>query len=376
MNTTQTTSGSSIFKEALGVQAAKDARKAHKINDSEGFRDHSILALQKPASIINMLGTLTVKVIEVGSFFKWFADKHFIVPLSSAVSGLGIVLCISEIALEALRLKRVTAFQMQFINSPPPNMNHEKEIKQWAKKTLKIAEHLHKKTPTQGFDEIAKSCQNLLSAINKENSWVELAQTLEGQVLSKDLNTLNHLIGSLDPKEKEKLYRRLGMSFVDQALKNLTKLTNQLNNKIDESNKPTGDRGLEIEAENIASSLTNPENREILDKAKEELKLMNIQIQKRQLIHTVGLIGNFLLGIGLVLSFANPLVALPFIFLGVSISLIRFILWTGFAESKEWRCELGTWAKNTVSEIKENLWTFLKMSSDPVEEQQLLIQLR
>ncbi|MDP1608773.1 MAG: hypothetical protein Q8L98_05620 [Chlamydiales bacterium] len=376
MNKTNVNPNPSLFKELVGAEAVNSARKARKIDDHEGLRDHSILALQKPASIINMLGTLTVKVIEVGSFFKWFGDKHFIVPLSSAVSGLGIALCISEIALETLALKRVTAFQAQFINSPAPNVDHEKEIRQWAKKTQNIAEHLDKKTPTHGFDEIAKSCKNLLLAIDHEDSWLELAQTLEGQVLSKDLNTLNNLIGSLDEKGKERLYRRLGMNFVDQALGNLASLTNLLNNKIDESNKPTGDQGLEMDAENITSTLTNPENKTILDKAKEELRIMNIQIQKRQLIHTIGLIGNFILGMGLVLSFVNPLIALPFIFLGVLISFIRFILWTGFAESKEWKCELGTWAKNTVSEIKETLWSLLKMSSEAVGERQLLIELR
>jgi len=93
-----------------------ECKKAHENGDNTALVEHRVALFQIPTSAINTLGVLTVKIVEIGSYFKWFADTSFILPLSQAVAGVGGILCITELALEIRGLKRTFEFSSQFDN--------------------------------------------------------------------------------------------------------------------------------------------------------------------------------------------------------------------------------------------------------------------
>jgi hypothetical protein len=396
--------------------AWREAWNAEKKGDKEGFFDQLSIAVQKPASAFNALTGLGVKIIEAGSFLHWFGDKTFIVPLSKAVSGLGIILCISEIFLETISLKRSLAFGSQFINSPAPEINvnsdkvtqeeNSKKMIKWARKTQLIINQLQSKNPEDRLDEIQGKFEELITAIDKTHDTIELVKEINQKILTRDLNKLNDQItlALANPAEKAKLQRRLGVLFFNATTTVLNQVMPEINKKIDTQGKLLPDTGLiEDDEGNVLSEKTHqkpPPNRGLLlgkdetislidtskkmipdrgltigekgnisstelegltntlEKAQKTLKKMHIQLKKRQTAYKIGILGATILlgGLAVGITFTVcPLIPIALVLIGTLLGIARFLYWAAYAESDGWENDLGNWAESKVVQIQEHI---------------------
>ena len=332
-------------------------------------RDAKITLVQKPTSFISAVGSLVVKAFEIGSYYNWFSGYSFVVPLSQAVAGLGIVLCVGDIFVNTLRLVRNHRFASEFVYSRAPNLEETSrsysDVIRWARKIdgralriLKNASGASKKS----LNHVHQLSQELLQECKKgEKDWKQIAariDALSAAAVATDFRHLKEEYLDGSSEKQQKLLSRLGLKFVQTTENSLNQLIESLDQmtKIDAQGKPRPN-GFDSELEGEKTLPQEEEQRavEVLAQAKQLLELMEIQISKKDIMCVLGIGGAFLLLIAmiLVICITNPWIPAAFLVGGVIVGLVRLFFWMGYGNSQGWECEIDRWFKHQAELWKE-----------------------
>lgn len=331
----------------------------HRMGDKEGVRDHSVLLLQKPISAINTLGNLFLLIKEALPFFK--ASASYVLPLSQTVGGLGLFLSATQFYLEVTTLRRVFAFESRFLlSSSAPKNEDPGDIKKWAEKIKLIAQDLKKRSEEYPDEYPAEDQDALQKIIRQAQALIDLSpdtillnthkELLVCLVQKRDIQTLQHYIDqTTDEAQLERLYRRLGVNFVEEAKEKVANSLKEL--KTIEANKRveiTEGKALDQDQRELATKTSKA--------AQSILNSMSIQLLKRKIASSLGSTGAILVFAGIMLSLLGlPWIGLPLLIVGSVLGVGRFLFWVSFSESKDWKPELGAWVRVHVEAIQKAL---------------------
>ncbi len=374
-----------LLPSVLGIFDANVSGDMDKFKASvseEQQRDIGAVLARKPISVLNALGSFAVKFCELGSYCHWFGDRRFIVPLNAAVSGLGIVLCVAELVVGAVGLKRAHEFRSHFVYTPPPkNLEDAQQVMVWAAKVDRQAQKILKADPqNHAMAQIQKDCRALIGRCQRgqDLGQVEMqafVYKLTQEMIHADLQYLDKVYLSADPAQREKLLARLGVGFVESAEKQLKGLLEELDQAVglDSVGRPLQNTGMmtESEQQEIGGDVDMDRLADSLERAGQFLELMHIQVDKKSIGHAIAMVGATIILAGLILGFTVLCpwwIPVLLLLVGSIIGVGHFFYWAAYGNSEGWNPELGKWFEDQKVQILKTLHVVQKVLGDILKE--------
>lgn len=317
------------FVELFDVpQHVQILREGH----DEARRDAGVSLLQKPLSVLNSLGTMIVKIFELGSYCNWFGTYRFIVPLNAALGGLGIFLCVAELGVGALGLKRAHNFRSQFVHDKPPEQLEDlAKVAKWAAKVERRAQKILRDNPEREAEMhgiIAKTYE-VRQVCSARGDVTLRVEQLAQKTLHADLTHLNEVYLTASPEQKEKLLSRLGVGFVENAEQTLKEILFELQGAMD--------------AQSVGKPVPVLEQ---MQEAERFLGLMHDELDKKSVGHTIAMVSAGLILTGLIIGFTAVCpwwIPVALLLLGSAVSIGHLVYWAGYGNNEGWNFDTSKW---------------------------------
>jgi hypothetical protein len=316
-------------------KAAVAMIKAEKVRDNEGMIENGIRVVAAPFSLANSAASLIWYIAKIGLYYKLISESftHALAPFSFYIAGLGFVMCAIEGVLESLGLHQTKQFYLEnypqeieslkkLLNGPDPEkFSHEVE------KIIKSAT-----LPFPVKEEIEALLQK----------HVDFPQIEEKIYLARLKQLHNsYFRGSDLTAKKNELIRRVHPWLADEIERALPGTIQKLQSS-DPSKKSEGK-----------------------EKAEEIFHHIQVQSQKKILIHSIGLAVVITTTVGLILGCLAVPFFIPLIVLmaGAVLALARYYLNAGFMDSKGWEFKV----ENCIPSILKTIYRKI-IESEKIEK--------
>ncbi len=367
-----------------GVKAMLAAEKVH---DNEGLVENGIRVAGAPLSFLNSASSLILYIAKAGLYFKLISETftNALVPFSFSISGLGFIMCAIEGVLESLGLHQTKQFYLEnypqeieflkkIINDPDPTSRQQKysyevgKIIKSATLPLPVKEEIEALLQKQA-DFIPDSAINLDfmprifsydKAWSSKPSSCQLARA-NAQSDGKRREQKIQVYGRVWYTQiEEKIYlarlEQLHNTYFNGNPGDLTAKKNELIRRVHPWLADAIEQALPTTIKNLQGpdSLKRAEGKQ---KAEEIFHHIQLQSQKKILVHSIGLAAVITTTIGLILGcFAVPFF-IPFIVLlaGAVLALGRYYLNEGLMDSKGWDFKVENCIPSIVKAIYQKI---------------------
>ncbi len=297
--------------------------KAEKVRDNEGMIENGIRVVAAPFSFVNSAASLVWYIAKIGLYFKLISESftHALAPFSFYISGLGFVICAIEGVLESLGLHQTKQFYLE---------NYPEEI---------------------------ESLKKLLNDPNPEKFSHEVEKIIKSATLpspvKEEIEALLQKHADF-PQIEEKIYlarlKQLHNSYFSGS--DLTAKKNELIRRVHPWLADEIEQALPGTIQKMQSS--DPSKKaEAKERAGEIFHHIQVQSQKKILVHSIGLAAVITTTVGLVLGCIAAPFFIPLIVLmaGAILALARHYLNAGFMDSKGWEFKVENCIPSIVKTI-------------------------
>jgi hypothetical protein len=312
-------------------QALKAFRKAHKINDVEGMYENGLRTIQAPISFGQAALELSWFAISRGmTFLKTIQNTNtppllsIAGPVLKSITAAAFILCAIEGIIEAVGLIRSFQFYRKIYPFDIENLKSElsRDILENLEENIYLTkmQNIRKKY----FHISAKKLREINHCIQNKFNHLTLEEKKEKQA---------QIIQSHFDIKKNKLVRRVHPWLADEIEKSLTP---------------------------VIEDLRDPKHGK-REKAKEKaaaiFKDIQIQSQKKLLIHTIGLLAVLITIAGLIAGCCACPLLIPCLLLaiGTMLSLLRYYLYWGLMQCKGWNFSVGNCIPDYIKKIYEKI---------------------
>ena len=302
---------------------------AEKVGDNEGILENGIRVVAAPLSFLNSTASLIWYIGKIGLYFKLISETftHALVPFSYYISGLGFIMCAIEGVLESLGLHQTRQFYLE---------NYPQEIES-------LKKIINDPDPASRQQKFSHEVENIIKSA-----------TLPLPV-KEEIEALLHKQADF-PQIEEKIYlarlEQLRNSYFKGNPNELTAKKNELIRRV----HPWLADEIEQALPETIQKLQGPDplkKAEAKKKAEEIFHHIQLQSQKKILVHSIGLAAVITTTVGLILGCVAVPFFIPFIVLlaGAVLALARYYLNAGLMDSKGWEFKVENCVPSIVKAI-------------------------